>query len=201
MTSSFDDLVQCLKALPGVGFRSAERMALHLLLDEPAELQQLISSLQNAASHIHACARCGNLAQDNQLCNICVDPKRDAHRICVVERVPDLVALERVGAFRGLYHVLGGRLSPINGVGVDKLRLQQLRTRIQDENIEEVVLALSNDLEGEATCHYMVYELFADFPNLTVSRIAFGVPSGASLTYSDQVTLKSALDGRRTVAR
>lgn len=201
MTPAFDNLVALLKRLPGVGYRSAERMALHLLLERPEELLPLMSALENAHTDIHPCARCGNLAQEEQ-CDICQNPKRDASKICVVERVPDLVALERAGVYGGLYHVLGGRLSPISGVGPDKLGLAALKRRVEHEGVQEIVLALSNDIEGEATCHYITHELLKDHSAiLKISRIAFGVPSGASLTYSDQITLKSALEGRRAVER
>jgi len=132
---------------------------------------------------------------------VCKNPKRDAGKICVVERVPDLVSLERSGAYNGLYHVLGGRLSPINGVGPDRLRLEMLRSRIKEQNVSELVLALSNDIEGEATCYYITHELLKDCGELNISRIAFGIPSGSSLTFSDQVTLKSALEGRRALTR
>lgn len=203
MTPAFDNLVAMLKRLPGVGYRSAERMALHLLLERPEELLPLQQAIENARNEIHPCERCGNLAQE-KTCDICQNPKRDQAKICVVERVPDLVALERSGVYGGLYHVLGGRLSPINGIGPQRLNLAALKMRIQSEGTAEVVLALSNDIEGEATCHYITHELLKDekdFGALKISRIAFGIPSGASLTYSDQITLKSALDGRTTVER
>lgn len=200
MTPAFDSLVAMLKRLPGVGYRSAERMALHLLLERPEELLPLMSALQNAHEEIHPCVRCGNLAQE-ELCDICQNANRDPAKVCVVERVPDLVALERAGAYNGLYHVLGGRLSPISGIGPEKLGLEKLKKRVQDERVGEIVLALSNDIEGEATCHYITHELLKDFANLQITRIAFGVPSGASLTYSDQITLRSALEGRRSLTR
>lgn len=200
MTPAFDSLVALLKRLPGVGYRSAERMALHLLLERPEELLPLMAALENAHTHVHACVRCGNLAQQ-ELCELCTDSKRDPSKICIVERVPDLVALERAGVYRGLYHVLGGRLSPISGIGPQELNIWDLHERITKENPTEIVLALSNDIEGEATCHYISHELLKDFPALQISRIAFGVPSGASLTFSDQVTLRSALEGRREMAR
>lgn len=200
MTPAFDSLVALLKRLPGIGYRSAERIALHLLIERPEELLPLVTALENTHSEIRPCQRCGNLSQDS-LCEICQNPAREAAKICVVERIPDLVSLERAGVYRGLYHVLGGRLSPINGIGPDRLYLTALRERIKTESTQEVVLALSNDIEGEATCHYIMYELLKDFTNLKISRIAFGIPSGASLTYSDQVTLKSAIEGRREISR
>ncbi len=200
MTPAFDNLVGMLRRLPGVGFRSAERMALHLLLEHPEELLPMQSALENARLGIRACEKCGNLAEE-ELCEICRDPRRDAARICVVERVPDLVSLERAGVFRGRYHVLNGRLSPINGIGPEKLRLMALRKRVEEESPEELVLALSNDIEGEATCHYIIHELLKGCEELKISRIAFGVPSGASLIYSDPITLRNALEGRRELLR
>ena len=200
MTPAFDSLVEMLKRLPGVGFRGAQRMTLHLLVERPEEFLPLIAALQNAHEQVHACQRCGNLAQE-ELCALCQDSQRETAKICVVERVPDLVALERSGVYRGLYHVLGGRLSPINGIGPERLKLAALKQRVADEKPEELVLALSNDIEGEATCHYITQELLKEEPHLRISRIAFGVPSGASLTFSDQITLRSALEGRRAVVR
>lgn len=205
MTPAFDSLVALLKRLPGVGYRSAERLALHLLIERPEELLPLITSLENARVEIRPCQRCGNLAQED-FCEICKNPKREASKICVVERVPDLVSLERAGVYNGLYHVLGGRLSPINGIGPERLHLMALKQRIADEKTAEIVLALGNDIEGEATCHYITHELLKEFTaagadGLKISRIAFGIPSGASLTYSDQITLKSAMEGRREMVR
>jgi len=194
MAEDFERLVGVLKGLPGVGYRSAQRMALHLLLENPADLPALVESLNTARENICACERCGNMATDN-LCDICQSPKRDASTICVVERVPDLMALERAGGYNGLYHVLGGKLSPINGVGPGQLNLESLRQRLQSENISELILAIANDIEGEATCHYIAEEL-ATAEGLKISRIAFGLPSGGSIPFSDQLTLKNALKGR-----
>ena len=195
MTPAFEKLQKQLKQLPGLGFRSSERIALHLLVEKPAQLPALVAALQEAARTVRRCARCGNLAE-SELCEICADERRDAGVICVVEHVPDLVAIERSGAFRGVYHVLHGKLSPINGVGPDDLNLRSLLARVEAGGVREFILALSNDVEGEATCHYLTEHLPPAQP-VKVSRIGFGLPSGGGVLYADSVTLKSALEGRR----
>ena len=199
MTPSFDKVRQLLKMLPGMGHRSAERLALHLLVERPGKLAPLLESLQAAAAAVRRCARCGSLAE-TELCPVCHDVKRDPAAVCVVEQVPDLMAIERSSAYRGTYHVLHGRLSPINGVGPDQLNLATFEQRLKDEPITEVVLALGNDIEGEATCHYITEAIQAIRPSIKVSRIGFGLPSGSGLTFADPATLRSALEGRRDVA-
>ena len=199
MTPSFDKVRQLLKMLPGMGHRSAERLALHLLVERPGKLEPLLESLQAAAAAVRRCGRCGSLAE-TELCPVCQDVKRDPAAVCVVEQVPDLMAIERSAAYRGTYHVLHGRLSPINGVGPDQLNLATFEQRLKDEPITEVVLALGNDIEGEATCHYITEAIQAIRPSIKVSRIGFGLPSGSGLTFADPATLRSALEGRRDVA-
>lgn len=199
MTPSFDKVRQLLKMLPGMGHRSAERLALHLLVERPGKLAPLLESLQAAAAAVRRCGRCGSLAE-TELCPVCQDVKRDPTAVCVVEQVPDLMAIERSSAYRGTYHVLHGRLSPINGVGPDQLNLATFEQRLKDEPITEVVLALGNDIEGEATCHYVTEAIQAIRPSIKVSRIGFGLPSGSGLTFADPATLRSALEGRRDVA-
>lgn len=195
MTPAFETLQQALKRLPGVGFRSAERMALHLLVEKPERLAGLVEALQAAARTVRRCERCGNLAEAVS-CGVCGDDRRDRGVVCVVEHVPDLVAMERSAAYRGVYHVLHGRLSPINGVGPDELNWAALRSRLQRGEIRELILALGNDVEGEATCHFITQHLPAE-GGVKVSRIGFGLPSGAGVLYADAVTLRSALEGRR----
>ena len=195
MTPAFEKLQKHLKQLPGLGYRSSERIALHLLVEKPAQLPALVDALQEAARSVRRCARCGNLAE-GELCAICADGRRDGGLVCVVEHVPDLVAIERSGAFRGTYHVLHGKLSPIQGVGPEHLNLASLVARIEAGEIHELILALSNDVEGEATCHYLVDRVPAG--QVKVTRIGFGLPSGGGVLYADSVTLKSALDGRRS---
>jgi recombination protein RecR len=199
VTPSFDKVRQLLKMLPGMGHRSAERLALHLLVERPGKLAPLLESLQAAAAAVRRCGRCGSLAE-TELCPVCQDVKRDPAAVCVVEQVPDLMAIERSAAYRGTYHVLHGRLSPINGVGPDQLNLATFEQRLKDEPITEVVLALGNDIEGEATCHYVTEAIQAIRPSIKVSRIGFGLPSGSGLTFADPATLRSALEGRRDVA-
>ena len=195
MTPAFERLQQQLKQLPGVGFRSAERMALHLLVGKPGALPVLVSALEEAARSVRRCARCGNLAE-GEACAICADERRDQAVVCVVENVPDLVALERSAAYRGVYHVLHGKLSPIHGVGPGDLNFASLLERAQAGEVKELILALSNDVEGEATCHYLTEHLPAD-AGIQVTRLGFGLPSGGGVLYADSVTLKSALDARR----
>lgn len=209
MTPAFEKLQQALKRLPGVGYRSAERIALHLLVEKPARLPELVAALEEAARTVRRCTRCGNLAE-GELCSVCADARRDQAAVCVVEHTPDLVAMERSGAYRGVYHVLHGRLSPINGIGPDDLNWDALRRRLEAGEVRELILALGNDVEGEATCHFITQQL-AEATGVVgafeggdtaaepvkVSRIGFGLPSGGGVLYADAVTLKSALEGRR----
>jgi len=195
MTPAFEQLQKHLKQLPGLGYRSAERIALHLLVEKPARLPALVAALEAAAGAVRRCERCGNLAEGPH-CAICADERRDRASVCVVEHVPDLVAIERSGAFRGTYHVLHGKLSPIAGVGPEDLNFAALHARLAAGEITELILALSNDVEGEATCHFLTEHL-PPGGTVTVSRIGFGLPSGGGVLYADAVTLKSALEGRR----
>jgi recombination protein RecR len=195
VTSAFETLLQELKRLPGLGYRSAERIGLHLLVEKPQALESLIDSMQAARQTIRRCGICGNIAEDSK-CAICLDESRHSNLICVVEHVPDLIAIERSGAWKAHYHVLHGKLSPIHGVGPENLNLQSLQNRIESTEISEFVLALSNDIEGQATCHYIQEEIVGQRP-IKITRIGFGLPSGGGVTYADAVTLRSALDGRR----
>ncbi len=195
MSSAFERLQQVLRRLPGIGYRSAERIALHLVLGKPEQLAELVGALGEAARTVRRCERCGNLSEE-PLCPICADPKRDPRTVCVVENVPDLVAIERSGSWRATYHVLHGKLSPLRGVGPDDLNLARLFERIAQGGVDELVLALPNDVEGEATCHYLQEHLPPGHP-VKVTRIGFGIPSGGGVLYADSVTVKSALDSRR----
>lgn len=198
VTPHFEKVRQLLRQLPGLGHRSAERLALYLLVEKPEKLKPIIEALEQASQVVHRCSRCGSLTEAD-LCEVCVDPKRESHSLCIVEQVPDLMAIERSQAHRGTYHVLHGRLSPINGIGPNDLNLSSLEKRIQSEPITEVVLALGNDIEAEATCHYLLEMIQGIKPKIKVSRIGFGLPSGSGLTFADVATLRSALEGRRDV--
>lgn len=194
-STAFERLQKALRNLPGVGYRSSERIALHLLLEKPDHLRELVSALGEASGAIRRCARCGNLSEV-ELCPVCSDPRRDQRSLCVVENVPDLVAIERSGSWRSAYHVLHGKLSPIRGVGPDDLNIAGLFARIRAGEVDEIVLAMSNDVEGEATCHYIQEGLPAGH-GVKITRIGFGIPSGGGVLYADPVTLRSALDSRR----
>ena len=194
MTPALEHLQKLLKQLPGIGYRSAERIALHLLVEKPARLPELVGALEAAATKVRRCATCGNLSEQ-ELCPICADERRRSGQVCVVEYVPDLAAIERSGAYRGRYHVLHGKLSPIRGVTPEDLNLGRLLDRISTGEITELILALSNDVEGEATCHFLTERLPPG--GVKVTRIGFGLPSGSGVLYADAVTLKSALEGRR----
>ena len=195
MPDRLDEVQKLLKQLPGLGYRSAERIALHLLVERPERLAPLMDALSAAAQSIRRCGVCGNVSESDT-CEVCANPRRDRDHICVVEQIQDLMAIERSGAFEGVYHVLHGKLSPIHGVGPDQLNLAALGQRLEADSLKEVTLALSNDIEGEATCHFIQEEYLAG-KTCRVSRIGFGVPSGSGVTYADATTLKSALEGRR----
>jgi recombination protein RecR len=194
MTPALEQLQKALKQLPGIGYRSAERIALHLLVEKPARLPELVTALESAAKSVRRCTTCGNLAEEDQ-CAVCADERRRTGQVCVVENVQDLAALERSGAYRGRYHVLHGKLSPIRGVAPEDLNLAALAARVAAGEVTELILALSNDVEGEATCHYLTERLPP--AGVKVTRIGFGLPSGGGVLYADAVKLKSALDGRR----
>ena len=197
MTPVFEQLVQALKALPGLGYRSAEKIALHILVEKPQKTASLVDLLTSASEKLGACSTCGNLTEEKQ-CKICLSNERNDESLCVVEGVTDLHAMEQAGVFRGKYHVLHGKLSPIRGIGPEQLNLQTLRSRIDKGSVEEVILALGNDMEGEATCYYIMQEIL-EGRSLRVSRIGFGLPSGGGLTYADETTLRSAMEGRQTM--
>ena len=195
MATALEKLQQALQKLPGVGYRSSERIALHLLLGKPEQLQALVEALGEAARSIRRCSRCGNMSE-GALCSVCADSRRDHRLVCVVENVPDLTAIERSGSWKAGYHVLHGKLSPMHRIGPDELNILSLLARIEAGEVEELVLALSNDVEGEATCHYLLEHL-PPGRDVRVTRIGFGIPSGGGVLYADSVTLKSALESRR----
>jgi recombination protein RecR len=187
-------LIAAFGQLPGIGPRSAERLALHVVQAPPEEAQRLSDALVAARSQVTACTNCGALAS-SQPCALCQDPRRDPALVCVVERAVDVFPLEKSGAFRGRYHVLGGRISPVNGVGPDELRVSALEDRLGREPIREVVLALGTDVEGDATGYYLARRLA--IRGVKVTRLASGLPAGSGLEFADEVTLSRALEGRR----
>lgn len=196
MTPAYESLLHTLKRLPGLGHRSSERLAIHLLVEQPNSMSSLIDSLSKAKLSVSSCKQCGNISENNETCSICEDSQRDPTRLCVVEHVSDLIAIERSAAWQGQYHVLHGKLSPIHGVGPNDLNFESLPKRLTQGPISEIVLALSNDIEGQATCHYIQEEIVGKLP-IVISRIGFGLPSGGGVTYADSVTLRSALAARR----
>ena len=190
------DLIEEFGRLPGIGPKSAQRLAFHILQADPHDVNRLAELLVEVKSRVHFCTTCGNVAEEEQ-CRICRDPKRDDSVVCVVEEPKDVVAIERTREFRGRYHVLGGAISPIDGVGPDDLRIKELMSRLADANITEVILATDPNLEGEATATYLA-RMIAPL-GIAVSRLASGLPVGGDLEYADEVTLGRAFEGRRRV--
>jgi recombination protein RecR len=188
------DLIEELGRLPGVGPKSAQRMAFHLLAAEETDVRRLSDALVRVKETVRFCSVCGNIAEAEQ-CRICADPRRDTHVICVVEEPKDVVAIERTREFRGRYHVLGGAISPIDGIGPDDLRTRELMKRLADGEVTELILATDPNLEGEATATYLA-RLVAPM-ELSVTRLASGLPVGGDLEYADEVTLGRAFEGRR----
>ena len=191
------DLIDELGRLPGVGPKSAQRIAFHILDADPADVARLATALTEAKDKVHFCAICGNVTVDVE-CKICADPRRDPHVICVVEESKDVVAVERTREFRGRYHVLGGAISPIAGIGPDQLRIKELLTRLQDGTVTEVIIATDPNLEGEATATYLIRMLSP--LGLRVSKLASGLPVGGDLEYADELTLGRAFEGRTAIA-
>ncbi len=192
--SALDRLTQLLAKLPGLGPRSARRVVLQLLKKRETLLLPLLDALQRTAAEMRFCQHCGNLDVSDP-CHICTDPRRDRGRICVVEDVADLWAIERSRAFRGLYHVLGGTLSALDGVRPDDLRIAVLAERVAQGGVEEVILALNATLDGQTTAHYVAAQL--ETSAIHISRLAHGLPVGGQLDYLDDGTLTAALQARR----
>jgi recombination protein RecR len=190
------DLIDELGRLPGVGPKSAQRIAFHLLATEATDVERLAATLLRVKNEVKFCTVCGNVAQAD-VCRICSDPRRDPAIICVVEEPKDVVAIERTREFRGRYHVLGGAISPIDGIGPDDLRIRELLGRLRDGTVTELILATDPNLEGEATATYLARLL--NPMGLTVTRLASGLPVGGDLEYADEVTLGRAFSGRRRV--
>jgi recombination protein RecR len=188
------NLIDELGRLPGVGPKSAQRIAFHLLAADPADVTRLTDALREVKDKVRFCKVCGNVAEAEE-CRICRDTRRDLHVICVVEEPKDVVAIEKTREFRGRYHVLGGAISPIEGVGPDDLRIRELMARLADGEVTELILATDPNLEGEATATYLAR--LVKPMGLTVTRLASGLPVGGDLEYADEVTLGRAFEGRR----
>lgn len=187
-------LTGALGKLPGIGPRSAERIALHLVQAEPGSVRQLAEAIVQARDQVRLCEICGALTETSP-CGLCVDSRRDPSLLCVVERPVDILSLEKSGTFHGRYHVLGGKISPLNGVEPEDLRIAELEKRLATEPIQEAVIALGSDVEGDATSFYLAKRLAR--PGVKITRIAHGLPAGSGLEFADEITLSRALEGRR----
>jgi recombination protein RecR len=194
LPASITALITALNKLPGLGPRSAERLALHLVQADPAVVKQLADTMLQAREKIRFCATCGALTEKSP-CSICDDARRDASLVCVVERAVDILSVEKSGTYRGKFHVLGGKISPLDGVEPDDLSIGALEKRLMQEPIREIVIALGTDVEGDATSFYLAKRLAR--AGLKISRIAYGLPAGSGLEFADELTLSRALEGRR----
>lgn len=194
LPASITALIAALSKLPGIGPRSAERIALHLVQTEAGVVKQLAEVILLARERIQFCTTCGALTEESP-CAICDDPRREGALICVVERAVDILSVEKSGTFRGKFHVLGGKISPLDGVEPEDLRIAELEKRLALEPIKEIVIALGTDVEGDATSFYLAKRLAR--AGLKISRIAHGLPAGSGLEYADELTLSRALEGRR----
>jgi len=193
---AIQDLIDALGRLPGIGPKSAQRIAFHILQAEPEIAAALVDSIRTVKERVKFCITCGNVSEEDE-CRICRDPRRDNTAICVVEESKDVIAIERTREFRGKYHVLGGAISPIDGIGPEQLRIRELMARLSDPGITEVILATDPNLEGEATATYLARMIKP--LDIKVSRLASGLPVGGDLEYADEVTLGRAFEGRRNV--
>ncbi len=194
--ASILNLIKHISKLPGIGEKTAERLALHILRSPRKDAHQLAQSIVEVKDKVRSCSQCYGLS-DSDLCKICSDPARDRSLVCVVEQPADMVAVEKSGAFRGLYHILSGVLSPMDGIGPDDIRIRELITKVEDHQVKEVVLATGTNVEGESTAVFIAQRL-QKYP-VKVTRIASGVPIGGDLKYVDQVTLKKAMETRHDV--
>jgi recombination protein RecR len=195
LPEAITQLIAALSKLPGIGPRSAERIALNLVQSEEGKAKQLAEAVLKARQKVRLCELCGGLTEETP-CAVCADPRRDASLLCVVERPVDIISIEKSGTFKGKYHALGGKISPLNGVEPEDLRISDLELRLSgSEPIREIVIALGTDVEGDATSFYLAKRLAK--PNLTITRIAHGLPAGSGLEFADELTLSRALEGRR----
>ena len=194
LPDSINALTSALGKLPGVGPRSAERIALHLVQADRAVVKQLADIILLAREKIQFCTTCGALTEKSP-CSICEDSRRDSSLVCVVERAVDILSIEKSGTFRGKFHVLGGKISPLDGVEPEDLRIAELEERLQREPVKEIIIALGTDVEGDATSSYLARRLARG--GLKISRIGFGLPAGTGLEFADELTLSRALESRR----
>ena len=190
------ELIDELGQLPGVGPKSAQRIAFYILGADPEQVQRLATALTEVKARVRFCEICGNVSEEPQ-CRICRDPRRDPSLLCIVEEPKDVVAIERTREFRGRYHVLGGAINPIDGIGPDDLRIRELMSRLADGEVKETIIATDPNVEGEATATYLARMLTP--MGITVSRLASGLPVGGDLEYADEVTLGRAFEGRRSI--
>ena len=190
-------LTTALAKLPGVGPRSAERIALHLVQADSTQVKHLAGTILIAREKIRFCDVCGSLTEKSP-CSICDDSRRDSGLVCIVEKAVDILSIEKSGSYRGKFHVLGGKISPLDGVEPDDLRIAELEKRLSDEPIHEVIIALGTDVEGDATSSYLAKRLAR--AGLKISRIGFGLPAGSGLEFADELTLNRALEGRREMS-
>ena len=193
---AIQDLIDELGRLPGIGPKSAQRIAFHIIQSERVDISRLADVLRTVKEKVKFCTECGNISEE-ELCRICRDPRRDQTLICVVEESKDVIAIEKTREFRGKYHVLGGAISPIDGIGPENLRIRELMVRLAATEIQEIIIATDPNLEGEATATYLSRLLKP--LGMKVSRLASGLPVGGDLEYADEVTLGRAFEGRRTV--
>jgi recombination protein RecR len=194
LPDSITTLIAALAKLPGIGPRSAERVALHIVQAESGTVKHLADAIVTARERIQFCTTCGALTEKSP-CGICDDARRDGALICVVERAVDILSIEKSGTYRGKFHVLGGKISPLDGVEPEDLQIAELEQRLTAEPIKEIVIALGTDVEGDATSNYLAKRLARS--GLKVSRIAYGLPAGSGLEYADELTLSRAMEGRR----
>jgi recombination protein RecR len=194
LPESITSLIAALAKLPGVGPRSAERIALHLVQTDSVVVKQLAETILLAREKIQFCTTCGALTEKSP-CPICEDLRRDASLVCVVERAVDILSVEKSGSFRGKFHVLGGKISPLDGVEPEDLKISDLEKRLTREPIKEIIIALGTDVEGDATSNYLAKRLARS--ELKISRIGFGLPAGSGLEFADELTLNRALESRR----
>jgi len=193
---AIQDLIDELGRLPGIGPKSAQRIAFHIIQSERVDTTRLVEVLRTVKERVKFCTECGNLSEE-ELCRICRDPRHENTTICVVEESKDVIAIEKTREFRGKYHVLGGAISPIDGIGPENLRIRELLTRLASTEIQEIIIATDPNLEGEATATYLT-RLIKPM-GIKISRLASGLPVGGDLEYADEVTLGRAFEGRRTV--